>query len=453
MVFDNDAILSRYAPMIEFETISKAHADAENLMPFQALYAYLQAAYPLVHRHLSCEVVQGASLLYRWRGDGSSPAHPVALLAHLDVVPAGELSLWKHPPFSLTREGGYVYGRGVFDNKCQLLAQMEAVEALLKDGWSPHCDVYLCYGHNEEVLSAASGARAIVELLKSRGVRLGLVIDEGGCITDGAALGIPLRIAVIGLAEKGSADFLLTARDEGGHSSQPGPGTAVGRIARAAVAIEQNPMPARLLRTVSKTLEAAAPYMGQGAAFALSHQKALRGPLKRLLGQKRATNAMIRTTTAVTMAQGAKAPNVLPERASITVNCRILPGDTVESVRRHLCAVAGDDIEVTLLAGCEPSPQSLQDETFDLVARLAGELAPDAVVIPYLMLAGSDARHYHDICEHVYRFAPYYVDQASLASVHSANERQPETGFDAAAEFYAKLLLSYGARPPGAPLP
>ena len=446
MTFDNDAILDRYAGLIGFETISHVDPDKIDYGPFFALHDYLRQTYPLVHAHLSCEVVERASLLYHWKGDGSSPALPVALLAHLDVVPPGDLSLWKHPPFSLTREGGYVYGRGVLDNKCQLLAQMEAIEALLADKWAPPCDVYLCYGHNEEVLSAQSGARAIVELLRSRGVRLGLVIDEGGCVTDGTALGIAPRVAVIGMAEKGSADFLLTARDAGGHSSQPGPGTAVGRIARAAVAIEESPMPQRLLHAVSQTLTAAAPHMDKAASFLLSHQKTFWGPLKKVLAQKRATNAMTRTTTAVTMASGAAASNVLPELASVTVNCRILPGDTIESVRRHLQEVAGEGVEVQLLAGFEPSPESKQDETYELLARLAGELAPDTVVTPYLMMAGSDARHYYAISDHVYRFAPYYMDQKALPTAHSVNECLPEAGFDRADEFYAKLLRSYGAR-------
>ncbi len=446
MQFDNDRILSRFAGMIACETISHSDPQETDNAPFFALHDYLAATYPLVHRHLTREVIGKASLLYRWQGDGSSPALPCALLAHLDVVPTGDLSLWDSHPFTLTRKDGYVYGRGVLDNKCQLLAQMEAVEALLAEGWSPPCDIYLCYGHNEEVLAPDSGAAAIVDTLKQRGVRLGLVIDEGGCVTDGSTLGIAPRVAVIGMAEKGMADFRLIVQDPGGHASQPGPTSAVGRIARAAVNIETYPMPQRLISSVSQTLQRVSPYMDKGARLLLEHQSTSWFILKKVLEKSRATNAMTRTTTAVTMASGSAASNVLPETASITVNCRILPGDSLEDVRRHLQQMAGDDVEVSLLAGSEASPESKQDETFDLLASLAAELAPDAVVTPYLMMAGSDARHYYAISDHVYRFAPYYFDQKALPTAHSANECLPETGFDEAARFYAKLLMRYGAR-------
>ena len=446
MQFDNDRILARFSGMIACETISNSDPLQADDAPFFALHRYLEETYPLAHRHLTREVVGKASLIYRWQGDGSSPALPCALLAHLDVVPVGDLSLWDSPPFTLTRRDGYVYGRGVLDNKCQLLAQMEAVEALLSEGWSPPCDIYLCYGHNEEVLAPDSGAAAIVETLKQRGVRLGLVIDEGGCITDGSTLGIAPRVAVIGMAEKGIADFRLTVQDPGGHASQPGPTSAVGRIARVAVKLEDNPMPQRLISSVSQTLQQVGPYMGKGARLLLEHQSASWGILKGVLARSRATNAMTRTTTAVTMASGSAASNVLPETASITVNCRILPGDTLEDVRRHLQQAAGNDVAVELLAGSEASPESRQDETFELLASLAAELAPDAVVTPYLMMAGSDARHYYAISDHVYRFAPYYFDEKALPTTHSANECLPETGFDEAARFYAKLLMRYGAR-------
>lgn len=447
MQFDNQAILTRFQGMVQIPTLSSADPAKVDLAPFLAFHKYLEETYPLVHRHLTREVVEGGSLLYHWKGTGASQLLPLALMAHMDVVPVGDVSRWSHPPFGGEIAGGYIWGRGTLDTKCLIVAQMEAVEALLGEGYAPSYDVYLCYGHNEEAVAKGqkSGAKAIVELLSGRGIRLGCVIDEGGSIVSGSVLGLDRRVGVIGLAEKGSADFELSVTDEGGHSSQPKGYTALSRLARALVELEENPMPTHLLQSVDGTLGAVAPYMKGIAGKALAKREKLWPVVAKVLSARPATNAMIRTTIAATMATGSAQANILPERATATVNCRILPGDSIRKVGNYIARTVGKDVRVRLIKGSEPSPESRTDGPFRLLQRTAEELFPDALITSYLMLGGSDARHYYPISDHVYRFAPFYFDEEALPTAHAVNERMPSDGFGVAAQFFAKVIEGYGA--------
>jgi carboxypeptidase PM20D1 len=116
----------------------------------------------------------------------------------MDVVPvaAPNLPEWTQPPFSGAVVGGFVWGRGTLDDKTTVLSILEAVEGLVRAGYRPPRTVYLTFGHDEEV-SGHYGARAIVELLVSRGVKPALVLDEGGFMAAGVIPGVPGRTAII----------------------------------------------------------------------------------------------------------------------------------------------------------------------------------------------------------------------------------------------------------------
>ena len=124
---------------------------------------------------------------------------------------------------------------------------LEAVEMLLAEGFRPRRTVHLAFGHDEEV-GGIRGAREIAALLRQRGVRLEMVLDEGGVIADGLLPGVSGPVALIGIAEKGFVSIELSTRSEGGHSSLPPPQSAVGILSAAIARLEDNPMPARLER-------------------------------------------------------------------------------------------------------------------------------------------------------------------------------------------------------------
>ena len=198
---DEQAVAKRLAGAIVFKTVSSQDDPNLNGDEFVKLRAYLAAQFPKLHATLKKEVVGGHSLLYTWTGSDPK-AQPVGLMAHQDVVPiaSGTEGEWKVEPFGGAIQDGYVWGRGAWDNKGNLLSQMEAIEMLVASGFTPRQTLYLISGADEEV-GGQRGAKAIAELLKSRGVRMAWILDEGLLVTEGVLPGLDKPAALIGLSE------------------------------------------------------------------------------------------------------------------------------------------------------------------------------------------------------------------------------------------------------------
>ena len=240
--------------------MSEPEAGGINHRALIELHAYLERAFPRVHASLRREVIGEYSLLYTWKGERND-LKPIALLAHLDVVPAeAEKSLWTHPPFEGRIVDGFVWGRGALDMKHGVLASLEAVEALLREDFRPLRTLYLAFGHDEEI-GGRNGARRIANRLSEQGVRLALTLDEGQAIVEGIVPGVAKPVALVGLAEKGFLTLELVVTDEGGHSSMPRPDMAVVRLARAIERLDRNPMPAALQPPASWMFDRLAPEM------------------------------------------------------------------------------------------------------------------------------------------------------------------------------------------------
>jgi carboxypeptidase PM20D1 len=166
------------------------------------MHQLLQTNYPRLHATLTREIIHRSALLYRWTGRESCP--PLLLLAHQDVVPVepGTESDWQHPAFSGIVAQEMIWGRGAIDDKAALIGMMEAIEHLLADAFEPQCDIWLAFGHDEEV-GGAQGAVALAARLQQLGVKPAFVLDEGGAITQGTVPNLKPPLATIGVAEKG----------------------------------------------------------------------------------------------------------------------------------------------------------------------------------------------------------------------------------------------------------
>lgn len=441
---DEAALAERLAAGIRFQTIS--HQDGVGLdeSAFAGLRAHLEASYPRVHETLTREVVGGHGLLYTWRGsDPSLP--PIVLMAHQDVVPVepGTEDRWEHPPFAGTIADGYVYGRGALDDKGNLFGQLEAVESLLAEGVTPRRSVLLVFGHDEEI-GGEKGAVAIAKLLEERGVRPLVVLDEGGSIVEGLVPGVDAPVAAIGVAEKGYVSVDLSVEMPGGHSSTPPRETSIGVLAAAIGRLERHPPESRLEGPTRQMLEEG---VGPEARFPYRLVLAnlwLFAPLVELaMEQVPAAAATIRTSTAATIFDAGVKENVIPSRASAVVNFRILPGDTIESVVDHVRRTIDDPrVEVTARPrNREPSPPSkTTGEGWELLTRSIREIWPEAIVTPYLMIAGTDSRHFRDLSDSVYRFMPLRFELDDTRRIHGTNERIPVAGYADLVRAYRRLL-------------
>jgi carboxypeptidase PM20D1 len=431
------AAVARLADAIRIPTVSAdAAPSAESLAAFHAL---LERSFPRVHAGLRRESVGGGSLLYSW--PGSDPAAPALLLAaHQDVVPI-EPGAWRHPPFAGAVADGFVWGRGTLDDKGCLMAILEAAERLLAQGFRPRQTIYFAFGHDEEV--GGEGARAIAALLRRRGVRIGLALDEGSALLDGVIAGVGPRVAMIGTAEKGYVSVELTATGEGGHSSQPAGDNAALSIARAVARIEESPMAVRITGPVAGLLDAVAPHSDGAMRVALANRWLAAPLVKRELLASPASAAALRTTTAVTILEAGSKDNVLPQRARAIVNHRILPGETVASVLAHDgAAVADPKVTVRALPGAwEPVPPvSTRSPAYRRLADTIRATFPDAVVAPGLIVGATDLRHYAPIAAASFRFAPFPVAPADLERIHGRDERIAVADYMRAIAFYRRLI-------------
>ncbi len=258
----DEAAATRFAGAIRFRTVATpAVFDPDE---FQKLHRYLEANFPRVHAELQREVFAECSLLYRWPGTDSS-ATPILLMSHLDVVPVPESEepRWTHNPWGGEIADGFIWGRGSLDVKCGVVGMLEAVEHLLQKGFLPECDVYLAFGHDEEI-GGKNGNQQIAVALRGRGVRFRFVLDEGGVIVSHTIPGLESPMALVAVAEKGYATARLSVRlsDEArGHSSMPPPQTAVGILAAAISKVEAKPLPASFSGPVGLMLDRIGPHL------------------------------------------------------------------------------------------------------------------------------------------------------------------------------------------------
>ena len=186
-------------------------------------------------------------------------------MAHQDVVPVapGTEGDWEVAPFSGAQKDGFVWGRGAWDDKGNLMSIMEAVEMRVGAGFQPRQTIYLAFGHDEE-LGGERGARPIAALLKERGVRLRFVLDEGLLITEGVIPGLDKPAALVGVAEKGFLTVELVATATPGHSSMPPvvAGTsAIGMLSEALARLEKEQMPLEIRGVAREIFESLAPEM------------------------------------------------------------------------------------------------------------------------------------------------------------------------------------------------
>lgn len=440
---DEAAALQRFSGALKLQTVSTADAPpAPDAMA--AFHRHLEASFPLLFAQVPHEAIGAAgALLFTWQGSDPS-LQPIILMAHQDTVPIEEDSRarWHHDPFSGEIADGTIWGRGALDDKSSLVAQMEAVETLLRAGFKPRRTIYLAYGSDEE-RGGELGAKAIADTLKQRGVRAQFVLDEGGAIADGMMPGVPGLMAVIGISEKGYQSVRLTAEVAGGHSSQPPAESAIGLLARAMTRLEQQPMPARINPVAAATFDAMTPYLPFGQKLVMRNRWLTAPLLLELLGKSPAGAGMVRTTTALTMFNAGVKDNVLPTRATAVVNFRIAPGDTRQSVLAHVRdAIADPRIQIEPLGNSkEAAPvSSVATEGYAAIARNIARVAPGMPVLPYLMVAGSDAAHYTGVSDAQYRFIPYTLGAATAPRIHGIDEGIAVVDYLRCIRFYHALI-------------
>ncbi|MFN2305215.1 MAG: M20 family peptidase [Anaerolineales bacterium] len=446
---DGQSVAKRLGLAVQYRTISDMNPQKVDREAFLGLHRLFRTLYPQVHMHLNVETINELSLLYTWVGKDPE-LEPIMLISHLDVVPADESdeSGWTHPPFNGELADGYVWGRGTLDVKNGVIGIFEAVEYLLKQGFQPERTIFLGFGHDEEI-GGQAGAVAIAQVLADHGVSLGMLLDEGGSVIEDFLPSLTKPVGVIGISEKGYLSLRLSVKVEGGHSSMPPEETAIGILSRAIANLEANPMPAHL-----EVVEFLMGYLGSALPFSqrllFANTWLFGGLLKKRLAKSKPLNASIRTTTAPTIIEGGVQDNVLPAKAEAVVNFRLLPGDDLKGVYDRVQARIGDPrVQIfpyegeTLEgpSGWDPSPVAdTESPYFAQLTALIKSAYPDADVSPFLVLGGTDARHYAGVTDNAFRFLPVQISQEDLKRMHGVNERLSFENCAKMVAFYIALI-------------
>lgn len=434
-------VLDNFKAMIRLRTVSYEDESKRDQDEFRKFRELLKERYPHVFSVGEGWQVGQYGVLIRIPGRNPDPKKASVLMAHYDVVPV-DGQKWSEEPFSAVEKDGRIYGRGTLDTKCTLCAIMEAAEYRASEGFVPEHDLFLSFGGEEE--PSGPCCLEIVSFLNEKGVRPAFVLDEGGCAAPEGVPGLKKQVAMIGIAEKGTANYMVSIQgSHGGHASTPPKHTVIGRLAQCAVNIENNPFPARLSSPVQLMFRELAPYVPLWERPFFEHPEAVAPAIELAASHLGPSfNAMVRSTTAITIFEGTSSFNVLPDGAAMGVNVRLLEGDTMESAAEYLRKTAGDpDVEVRLISGTDPTPVSdINCDEYQMLKGTVEETWKDTVAAPYQLNGGTDSRFYSKISNHIYKFSPMLMTKEERATVHGEDESIRVGNLFRMIAFYIRLI-------------
>ena len=426
--------------MVQVPSVSKR--EDEDLTEFFRLHKVLEEHFPLLHQNLEKTVLNG-SLLYLWKGKDPSKK-PIALMGHQDVVPATNEG-WCVDAYSGAVIDGKLYGRGCLDCKSTMYVELQAVEELLAEGFTPPCDVYLSYSINEE--TGGDGAAAAVRYLQEKGITLALVLDEGGAVTEAPVAGMDRDYAVIGITEKGYMDLKITARGKGGHSSTPPRGTPAARLFAFANEIERKrPFEKKLLPETEEMFARMAPSFSFPMRLILGNIRLFK-PL--LIGLMPIVSpfgeAVLATTCCFTMMKGSDAANVIPKEPYLVANLRTSVHQNCAASLAVMKKYADKyDLEIEVLMQRDASPVSnIHSKEYAYVCDCIRKQFPDVGIAPYIIMGGTDCRHFHALTENALRFAPVRMTNAQNASCHAVDENVTLSAVAEGVRYYTMFLRGY----------
>ncbi len=443
--WDRDAMIDRYSQSIRYKTISGDDGFERDTTEFRAFLDFIEESYPLVHQKLEKTLFNYFTPLYFWQGSDDS-LDPILLMGHYDVVPIDSTDIdgWEYEPFSGAIADGYIWGRGTLDNKFNVMALLETAEYLLGSDYTPSRGIYFTFGHDEEI-GGREGALEVSRYLQQQGVNLYYVLDEGGGIIDGA-LPVSKPVAMIGTAEKGYLSLELIARTSGGHSSQPPQDMAVVMLSEAILELQKNQFPARLDGAAEDMFDAIASKLPFSAKLIYGNRWMMDRLFISSLASDPSTAPMVRTTIAPTIMRAGVKDNVLPNEARAVINFRLLPGDSFESVRDHVRNVIdNDNITIQDYGTIQTSPTRVSSVNTSIYRKLQQAIVdqyPDVYVAPYLVSGATDSRHFSNLTDQVFRFAPMKLDADALSIIHGTNERVSIESVERAIDFYVNLIRS-----------
>jgi len=383
------------------------------------------------------------NLITRLRGSGKAP--PVLLYGHVDVVTtAGQA--WCHPPFAGTVADGFVWGRGALDMKGAVTMMLGALLRTKRAGFEPAGDIVLAVLADEEA-GGDYGARFLVEEHAEHFAGIDSALGEFGGVTMHFA---GRRLYPIQVAEKQLCWLRASITGPAGHASRTLRGGAAARLGALLTTLDRLRLPVHLTAVTRRRLAAmaaVAPRHLRWLLRALGHPRLARRALTLLGSAARAIEPWLCHTVNATILRGGEKINVIPAEITLELDARLLPGFTPDDLLAELAPRLGGGVtlEVTRFDPGPPAPSWL---LFDLLADVLRQADPGAVVMPMLLPAFTDARHFARLGIQTYGFTPMKLppDLNLFDTIHAADERIPVDALAFGIEALEQVLRRYPGR-------
>ncbi|KAI0467746.1 hypothetical protein F4859DRAFT_232258 [Xylaria cf. heliscus] len=495
-----ETMVKRHQPLVRIPSVCyddlRDFDDDERWEPFYEIPVTMKKTYPLVHEYATLETINRFGLVYTVKGSDESLA-PILLTAHQDVVPVEPETLdgWKYPPFSAVynETDQFLWGRGASDGKSTITALMSAMEALLsQEEYQPRRSVIFAFGFDEE----CSGYRGAGEISKHLEERYGeggiaVILDEGGAGLQ--KLGDSLY-ALPAVYEKGYLDVWFDLTVVGGHSSTPPPNTAIGIMSEIVTTLESNPFEPKV--TWNSPIHQGLICLARYSPHALPElteiiqYNDLRAAARFLAHLSKETQYFIQTSQAVDRIAGGIKINSLPEFATLGVNYRYAPQDTIGGIQYRIVQLVEDiisnyNIGLRAFEGDEDYEKHLAENDIPFVGEKLGHLwkpiyngtlivesrkrsyitpqsptsgpiwdifagtvrytffreAKTVVTAPGAMTGNTDTRHYIGLSDHIYRWSPGSLK--SFSNIHTVNEHLLMKEHLNMAKFYYDFIRNF----------
>lgn len=320
-------------------------------------------------------------------------APALLLLAHIDVVDARRED-WARDPYTLIEENGFFYGRGTADDKAMAAVFVDLMVRLRAEGYRPRQDIKMALTCGEETSDAVNGVRYLIEHHRNW-VQAGIAINEGaGGRLDEAGNRVALEVQA---GEKVHQVFTVEATNPGGHSSRPRPDNAIYQLTAAMQRLAAHNFPVALNDTTRGFFRQMSGIVGgeMGAAMGRVARNPNDAAALAIVAAEPGYNGMLRTTCVATRLDAGHAANALPQRARATLSCRILPGQTPDSVQAELARVFADPaLTITLTNDRQPTPPAppLTRQLLGPIEQVSARLWPGVPLVPVMAVGATDAR-------------------------------------------------------------
>ena len=353
----------------------------------------------------------------------NSNLKPLLLLNHIDVVPA-EASLWKVDPFDAEIIDGVIYGRGALDMKCLGIMHLMSLILLKREGYIPDRTIKFLGVADEEIL----GEHGVQWMIENHWDKLDpeWVWDEGGI---GSTDSFPdLSAFAIAVAQRKSFWVDLEVTGQSGHGSRPFKGYSNEVLAKALNNIVSWETPIDINPVISEMFYRIGNHSGGFDGFIMKNidnslVKYFFGDM--IASSSTSTNAMLRNTVSLTMIESGYKTNIIPEKAKASLDIRLLPHISTDQFLDELVSIVDDD-RVKFIPKRTPTNNFVSNWETDFFSILSEELnyeKPDALVIPFMTIGGTDSQFFQAKGVDCYGIIPVMVSEEDIQTMHGIDER------------------------------